>query len=635
MLAYGGPGDWPDDGCPKLEFAWEYAQTQEGGRVEYALLYTGRGRLCLDRIGRDLHWLGRHALALAYGDEDVLAGGEASHPRFAPAWSPDTFLHHPYLGAVLAVDMALARSLEGEPALLWKEALEAGGGHSPRLAYVEDREAYGRLALALAALAGGFGPRPAIAHVDNLWYRHASPEEQAAFLQPWNIDSPALSARVEPDPGLAVIIPSKDHPEVLEQCLVSLLGDPPPCGFEIHIVDNGSSEENKRKIERLLSRLETAPIEREGSLLERLAYHYVPMDFHFSRMCNLGAEQSSRPLLLFLNDDVSFPPGGIGRQGWEMWLAKAAQPHVGQVGIKLLYPREDMIQHCGIQNLPIGPVHKLQFLSDRQTHYFGWNRQDRNCISATAGGVMLRSQVFWEVGGFPLELPVGFNDVSLGFALHRAGYYNVVLASIHALHHESLSRGKGQSRAQLERVQEERRILYALHPEMEGADPYFPSRLGRIFLDVHIRPGYCELAPGETWPRWRARPFPELFQAREDACLRLGVEWLEHRGQGFWRMAGYCLVLGDGNYGYRRYLVLQRAGGGCWQIYLPDRYRVDLEENMQDQPYGSLGGFLGEADLSSLPDGEYRVGALAKSRLGGLQLLAWSDRYFRKEEAGG
>ncbi len=131
MLAYGGPGDWPDDGCPKLEFAWEYAQTQEGGRVEYALLYTGRGRLCLDRIGRDLHWLGRHALALAYGDEDVLAGGEASHPRFAPAWSPDTFLHHPYLGAVLAVDMALARSLEGEPALLWKEALEAGGGTLP------------------------------------------------------------------------------------------------------------------------------------------------------------------------------------------------------------------------------------------------------------------------------------------------------------------------------------------------------------------------------------------------------------------------------------------------------------------------------------------------------------------------
>ena len=37
---------------------------------------------------------------------------------------------------------------------------------------------------------------------------------------------------------------------------------------------------------------------------------------------------------------------------------------MGSVGLKLYYPDSVKIQHDGIVNLPVGPVHKLQFMED-------------------------------------------------------------------------------------------------------------------------------------------------------------------------------------------------------------------------------------------------------------------------------
>lgn len=43
----------------------------------------------------------------------------------------------------------------------------------------------------------------------------------------------------------------------------------------------------------------------------------------------------------------------------------AAQPHVGMVGAKLLYPDSSVIQHIGITNLVIGPSHSQIGFSDK------------------------------------------------------------------------------------------------------------------------------------------------------------------------------------------------------------------------------------------------------------------------------
>ena len=127
----------------------------------------------------------------------------------------------------------------------------------------------------------------------------------------------------EPWPLLSIVIPTRDHPEVLERCLRScLLGAEPPVGtevldrtgiapvgkplpFEIILVDNGSTAENREGTERMLREME------EGELAgHSIQYLYRPMEFNFSKMCNLGAAQAQGELLLFLNSKCGIVPGG-------------------------------------------------------------------------------------------------------------------------------------------------------------------------------------------------------------------------------------------------------------------------------------------------------------------------------------
>ena len=81
---------------------------------------------------------------------------------------------------------------------------------------------------------------------------------------------------------LSVIIPSKDNPEVLLSCIHSILARTRTAyRYEILVVDNGSSEENKRAIMEKLSALP------ETAGMKGCIYLYQPMPFNFSKMGNL------------------------------------------------------------------------------------------------------------------------------------------------------------------------------------------------------------------------------------------------------------------------------------------------------------------------------------------------------------
>ena len=121
-----------------------------------------------------------------------------------------------------------------------------------------------------------------------------------------------------------------DNVKVYERCIQTLFEKTAYKNFEVIHVDNGSSEENKRGYEAIAKTY-------------GVKYHYEPMNFNFSTMCNIGAKESKGEYLLFLNDDIEIIKGD-----WlERMLGQAMQKHVGAVGAKLLYP-DDTVQHGGI-----------------------------------------------------------------------------------------------------------------------------------------------------------------------------------------------------------------------------------------------------------------------------------------------
>lgn len=194
------------------------------------------------------------------------------------------------------------------------------------------------------------------------------------------------------------------------------------------MVDNGSNDYNRAKAELLV---------KAHNELGSARYHYEPMDFNFSRMCNIGASMADGDFLLFLNDDIE-----IRKSGWlERMTDKVRLPYVGAVGMKLLYPNSDIIQHAGVMNVRVGPYHKLQYCHNDEEHYFGFNKGVRNVLAVTGACLMVRRNVFEEVGGFDAEhFAVAFNDIDLCYKIYEKGYYNVVLNNIYLYHHESLSR---------------------------------------------------------------------------------------------------------------------------------------------------------------------------------------------------
>lgn len=571
----------------------EAESSSKGERVEAVFLSDAENGAWADGAKeRAEAFLSAHPeVCVVYGDEDVeTAPGQYENPWLKPCWSPDTYLWKDYLGEAVAV----------------------------RKSFYEKAEEKSRDGLLKAA--GGFTKGcQSIAHINGILFHRKTDwftgETNSSMTREKTAggQTDCRDAKKQGMPYISVIIPSKDNAVVLKKCLDTLKKTAADISYEVLLVDNGSGEAVKKKIEEMTT---DAP---------DILYIYEPMEFNFSKMCNLGAERAEGSLLLFLNDDIE-----ATHTGWLSDMAKLAErPHVGAVGCKLLYPDTDKIQHAGITNLPMGPVHKLQFLRDNKCYYDNRNRGIRNVSAVTAACLMVRREVFEEAGGFCESMQVAFNDVDFCFTLLEKGYYNAVCNHIHLLHHESMSRGADESEEKLKRLHRERTMLYDRHPGLNGKDPFYHDWLNRTGLDTRIQPAYRsgrEIADVQA-AKEVAKESNEAYvlkNARKDRCLLVRIEAADAS-----HISGYGVVLGSDNACFNGKLLLERKGRqpAVYELDFTEQYRQDLQENMPDQKNVALCGF--HVNIAEpLPEGEYRIGMLATDKISGSSLMNYSNRTF-------
>lgn len=616
---------------------WIAREASEGaqGRTEeepqIVLMQVGEGTLAAGAGAEMKAFFVKHPeVVIVYGDEDVSDPftGKRSNPWFKPDWSPDTFKSGFYFGSVTAVRR---QWLEEVGNLAEGDGCAGGKPKTGRelAKYIGE----------LVAAAGGFEKGcKSIGHIPRILFHGVSRVGQEEISQ-WGMeiggqaDDLGTSYSRPADVGLiSIIIPSKDHPDILFQGLQSLFETKEDSKCEVIVVDNGSCEENRLKIDEFLRKAHIP-----------CKYVYKPMEFNFSAMCNLGAREAVGEFLLFLNDDVE-----TACPGWLTQMAcKARLPHVGAVGLKLYYPGGKQIQHVGIVNLPEGPIHKLQYMTDDQANAYGYHTKDRNVLAVTGACLMVQKDKYTQAGGMKEELRVTFNDVELCFRLWELGYHNVVINSSYAYHHESLSRGEDSTTEKAGRLKREQEKLYALHPKMVGHDPYYSTWLNKDVWDTAIRPTFVTAGN-----RMQEADFQEitvdLDRYRRDDCLLISLQRWEQQC-----IQGYSVVLGDNNACYDRRLILWKLEGQesrvpasaqetepeekqtwepeilqphgkirCLGIAPEGQYRPDLEENMTDQVNVALCGFW--LKPGNIPAGVYGVGVLADSRVGGIRLVNFS-----------
>ena len=504
--------------------------------------------------------------ALVYGDEDVIMAGKRQNPWFKPDWSPDTFLSCFYFGAFVAVPtikMSEFLQKHGVAERTEREVeadLFVDGGPESELQQgkQEDRKGkvheqaehepldpdqvlYELLADYLrenGAFTGWKMADHVVVHIPQvLVHTKVSSYEHWKNL---HLSDENVTADI-PVPTVSVIIPSKDHPDILFRCLDSFVdktsGLWTKVKTEFIIVDNGSSEENKNRIGKKLQELGISLEKKQNQKqhqeqnqikdpeqnrnINNTRYLYKELSFNFSYMCNWGAKEAQGDYLLFLNDDMEI----VDADWLILLMEKAVLPYVGAVGAKLLYPDTDIIQHAGITNLRVGPAHKLQFAHDKEDHYFGQNRGVHDMLGVTGACLLVKKTIFEKVGGFDETLAVAFNDVDLCYKIYEEGYYNVVRNDLFLFHHESLSRGKdGESEEKQLRLLREKDYLYEEHQDLYGKDPFYHPYLTTDMLETEYTPAFrYQVDLSMPWAKVKECT-QEVLAAREDECLVIGME---------------------------------------------------------------------------------------------------------------
>ena len=412
------------------------------------------------------------SLDLIYSDEDKIDddGNHRHDPAFKPDWSPDLLMSCMYTGHLSVYRKSIVDELGGlrseydgsqdhDLALRFTEKTDRVG-HIPKILY-HWRERKGSTSLDIGAkdytvMAGKKAREDAL--------KRRGQKGLMEYMETTRIYRVRYLPQKES--MISIVIPSKDHPEILRQCISSLKEKTLYGNYEIIVVDNGSSEENRKICEEMADTF-------------GYTYLYRPMEFNFSAMCNIGAAKAAGEYLLFLNDDIEIIEG----QWLDRMLGHAQTGRTGTVGAKLLYPGTTKIQHAGIINIKTGPSHALIGMDDRDYH-FNKNCFEQDMIAVTAACMMIRKELFEQLGGFDEELAVAYNDVDLCFRTYKAGYYNVLRNDVYLYHHESLSREKdSEDGEKMKRLMAEQEILFGKHPDLRGKDPFYNENLTQKAVD--------------------------------------------------------------------------------------------------------------------------------------------------------
>lgn len=389
----------------------------------------------------------REPASVAYSDHDVLLaahGGRQARllPVFKPGFDPVMLLAYDYAGPMVLVRpeallkaCALADGLP--PSSLHDLMLRVGDcvpadaiRHIPSVLYsleqpVDLRSPGGLPRLLVGepkAVEAWAGRRGLEAEVRQALVVSEDEEGSQTLVAPCEIEiSPASN------PAVSVIVPTRNSPVLLRNCLDALLRTRQayPGPLQILVIDHENEDPDSVAL--------IAAMQAQRGI-DVMPYKGA---FNWAMMNNLAAEHASGEVLVFLNDDtLAADPGWLTRA-----VATLGLPDVGVVGARLLYG-DGSIQHAGVvTSFEQGAVHEAIGMPGHEGGYLGRAQLLRSAAAVTGACLITPRLVFEAVGGFDASWPVNWNDIIYCLAARKAGWRVVYDPKICLYHHESKTRG--------------------------------------------------------------------------------------------------------------------------------------------------------------------------------------------------
>lgn len=200
-------------------------------------------------------------------------------------------------------------------------------------------------------------------------------------------------------PLCSVIVSVSDDLEQTRACLNSVMANTPEDLYELIIVDSVSNQLTKPFINGLSA---------EANVVTNQAPCGSLSDY------NRGAEVASADHLVFLHQDA------LPKLGWLQKLCELAQEdtNIGAVGGKIVH-HDSSLQEAGRIVLSDGTVIKYGEGDYAGRHRYRFLREVDVCSS---NGLLVRRDLFNQIGGFDTSYDVDYASADLCFAIRKRGY---------------------------------------------------------------------------------------------------------------------------------------------------------------------------------------------------------------------
>jgi GT2 family glycosyltransferase len=214
---------------------------------------------------------------------------------------------------------------------------------------------------------------------------------------------------------ISIIISFYDNRKILALCLSQMQST--LCGYdtEVIVVDDNP--------DRLIDRSKLTP--------KWVRLIRSPVNLGYSGACNLGSDAARGKYLLFVDSDI------VPTTRWLGALLRLAtrKPNFGAIAAKTLDLASGTIAHYGAAIHGVDSIHP--YLDNDSNYHLASRDQKFQLLPSSV--LLMRREIFVELGKFDTSLLNCFGDFDLSMKLYQAGLTSWVSAGSIAFHRGSVS----------------------------------------------------------------------------------------------------------------------------------------------------------------------------------------------------
>lgn len=400
---------------------------------EYILLMDNDDELAPSALHEFYQKIKKEGSEIIYSDMDIIdAKGKTRDPLCKPDWSPDLFLSQMYLGHLIGFKKSLFEKVGGfrsefngsqdyDLLLRMTEMTDKIGHVSEILYHWRDLPSSTAANPESKPYAQTAGLNAIQEHLDRVYGKGAATANETENLFVYDV-----RYHMNEEPKVSIIIPIKDHADLLKAAIDSIFAKTTYKNFEIIILNNNSEREET------FSYLKKVEEEHDNVIVKDAAF-----EFNWSRLNNYGMKFATGDVYVCLNNDVEV----IEPEWLTRLVEKAIRKDVGVVGGLLLY-EDNTIQHAGVV-IGMGGWADHVFKGMKPQHYgspFVSPMVTRNVSAVTGACLAVSKATIEKIGGFDEKFIVCGSDIELALRANQHGLVNIYDPNVRLYHYESKSR---------------------------------------------------------------------------------------------------------------------------------------------------------------------------------------------------